>query len=214
MDKIYTFSDLENIQSFVTSLKRKSNKLGVKLELTNNTEIVISEKIKCSGFFQSKFGKDPNLLTTATKLPIERWLSVLVHESCHMDQWEEKIKLWKDHDKLNDNVVDEWLEGKNHSVKKVELAIKVTRDLELDCEQRAVNKIKKFNLPINVKEYIQKANVYIFFHNWVLVKRKWYNPTNCPFTNPKIYKLLKHEWYDSYETIPPDLLKAFKKYKI
>lgn len=214
MDKIYTFSDLENIQSFIISLKRKANKLGVTLELTNETDVYISEHIKCAGYFQSKCGKDPNLLVTATKMPIERWLSTLVHESCHMDQWSEKIKLWKEHDKLNDNIVDEWLEGKNHSIKKVEAAIKITRDLELDCEQRAVNKIKRFNLPINTAEYIQKANVYIFFHNWVLLKRKWYNPLNCPFTNHNIFKLLKPEWYDSYEIIPPDLLKAFKKYKI
>ena len=214
MDSIYTFSDLENIHSFMISLKRKANRLGIKLEITNNDSVDATDTIQCSGYFQETFRRKQGILTVATGLPIKRWLAILVHESCHMDQWEEKINLWKLCDKLNPNVIDEWLEGKNFSNKKIDDAINSTRDLELDCEKRAVDKIKKFNLPLNINEYIQKANCYIFYHNYVRLTRTWYKIDNIPTINPNIYKLCDKKWYDSYETIPNNLLSAFKKYKI
>jgi len=214
MDKIYTFGDLENIQSFILSLKRKANKLGVTLQLDNKKHIEITDNIKVCGFFMERIGRIPGILATATGLSIAEWLPILVHESCHMDQWQEKISLWKECGKLPEEIIDNWIEGKNYTKKTVEHAIKITRNLELDCEQRAVKKIKRFNLPINIDEYIQRANVYLFFHNWVLLKRKWYNTQNEPFTNQKIYGLMNKDWYESYDEMPPLLLKAFKKYKI
>lgn len=216
MDKIYTFSDLENIQSFIISLKRKANKLGIKLEIDNkNKDVHISDEIQVPGYFTEKIGKIPGIIAAATRSSITSWLPTLVHESCHMDQWDEKIDLWNKSIKFNANdKIDKWLEGKNYTKQTIKKAIQITRDLELDCEKRSVDKIKKYNLPIDIKQYIQISNVYIFFHNWVSIKRRWYNPKNDPFTNPKIYNLMESEWYDDYTEMPPQLLKAFKKYKI
>ncbi len=213
MDKIYTFGDIENISSFITSLKRKANKLGIQLQLDNN-KFIIDNKLECAGYFMEKIGRIPGILATATGLSIKEWLPILVHESCHMDQWNEKIKLWDEADRLNPNLIDEWLNGKDFSTKRVEAAINITRDLELDCEKRAVKKIKKFNLPIDISEYIQKGNCYLFFHNYMKKTRKWYDPKNDPFTNPKIYKLVSKDWYESYDETPKEIERLFKKYKI
>lgn len=214
MSKVYTYSDLENIHSFIISLKRKSNRLGVKLQLTNDKHIVITDNIKCSGYFQNPEKKEQGVLAVATDMNMENWLSILVHESCHMDQWEEGCDIWKLADKLNPNIIDEWLEGKEFSDKKIDDAINSTRDLELDCEKRTIEKIKKFKLPINIDQYIQKANCYIFYHNYVRLTRTWYNINNNPITNKQIYKLCNKDWYRDYNWIPKDLLEAFQKHKI
>ncbi len=214
MDRIYTFKDLENIQSFMTSLKRKANQLGISLQIDSNKYVEISEKIKCGGYFSEKIGRIPGILAAATGKPINTWLPILVHESCHMDQWYEKIPIWKELEKHDTIIIDEWLEGKRKVKSKLFKAIDVTRDMELDCEKRAVKKILKFNLPIDIGEYIQKANCYIFFYNYLKITRRWSQPENSPYSNNKIYKNALKDWYSDYNEIPPDLLKAFKKYKI
>lgn len=211
MDKIYTFSDLENIQKFIRSLKREAKKLKVTLQLTDGKFALLpGSNFECSGFFQI----DPDILATATGNPINNWLPTLVHESCHMDQWSEKSEVWGRYTEGNTSIIDEWLNGKNISQSKVFKALDICRELELDCEQRAVQKIIKYNLPIDIKEYIQKANCYVFFYNYLKISRKWSLSKNSPYSNPNIYKKVSGDWYESYEEIPNNLLELFKKYNI
>jgi hypothetical protein len=214
MDRIYTFDDLENIQRFVRSLKRKAKKLKITLQLTNDKFLILSNNITCSGFFQNKYNNNPGILATATNRSINIWLPTLVHESCHMDQWSEKSNVWKRYIDENIGIIDEWLDGKNISQRKVFKALDICRELELDCEQRAVQKIIKYNLPIDIKEYIQKANCYIFFYNYLKISRKWSLPENSPYNNPNIYKKVSSEWYEDYGEMPNNVLKLFKKYNI
>lgn len=214
MDRIYTFSDLENINKFVSSLKRKAKKYNIKLELNDDKFVTISDEIKCSGYFEEKFKHTPGLLTTATGKPINMWLPVLVHESCHMDQWEEKSPIWKEYQSSDTGIIDLWLAGKRVNSEKVYKALDISRDMELDCEQRAVNKIIKFDLPIDITEYIQKANCYIFFYNYLKISKKWSLPGNSPYNNPNIYKKVSGDWYDDYSITPKEIDRLFKKYKI
>ena len=80
--------------------------------------------------------------------------------------------------------------------------------LELDCEKRAIAKIKKYNLPINLEEYCRKANAYLFSHLYLLEVRKWipriYSNKNTWMSSPKTLK-------KEYKNIPRKLYAAFKK---
>jgi hypothetical protein len=214
MDRIYTFNDLENIQKFVRALKHKAKKLNIKLEITSDKFVNISDNIKCGGYFESKNKYSQGTLATATGMEINKWLPVLVHESCHMDQWNEDNIFWKRFMKSDSHLIDRWLEGEEMDKNKVYTAIDISRELELDCEKRSVLKIIEFNLPIDIKEYIQKANCYVFFYNHIKKTRRWSIPGNSPYSRAEIYKEVSDDWYLSYEVIPRHIEKLFFKYKV
>lgn len=67
------------------------------------------------------------------------WMQVYVHEYCHFLQFLSDKNYFN---KYYDNV---------HETAKV----------ELDCEKRVVKEIKKYNLPIDVGEYIMSSNAHV-----------------------------------------------------
>jgi len=208
MDRIYTFDDLENIQRFVRSLKRKAKKLKITLQLTNDKFVILSDDIECQGFFSDKQNKIPGVLATATNKSINSWLSTLVHESCHMDQWSEKVSIWEVYMKEDiDLYYYKWINNKRVNKNKVYRVLDICRELELDCEQRAVQKIIKYNLPIDVKEYIQKANCCLFFYSYLKLDKNGSLPN---YDNVKVYTKFKDDWYIDYDDISNNILKLFK----
>ena len=46
-------------------------------------------------------------------------------------------------------------------------------ELEWDCERRSIRKITRNKLPIDLKEYAQRANAYVLGYHWTLANRKW-----------------------------------------
>ena len=74
----------------------------------------------CGGFFDEK-----NLVSCTQRVG---WVGILVHESCHLDQFLEKIPLW-----------DEYQSRGNSREERIKLTLK----LEIDCERRALKKIKR-----------------------------------------------------------------------
>lgn len=210
MDRIYTYQDLKNIQTFIYGLKRKAKSLGIELILNSEEKFVfIDGDFQASGYFDGQ--KNKGVLGVGTNRPINNWLPVLVHESCHMDQWEQNIDLWKNSNDMPYNIFEDWLIGKRCNKEKAHKCINALRDLEIDCEKRAVKKILKYKLPICIKEYIQKANCYIFFYNRMKKTRKW-----CVgnLYKPEILSVIDSDWYESYNEIPKKLDAMFKKYKM
>jgi hypothetical protein len=69
--------------------------------------------------------------------------------------------------------------------------------MELDCEKRSVAKIKQFKLPINIKEYIQKANAYIFFYRALSKTRKWTTKDKSPYTVEAVWKKMPSKLLNS-----------------
>jgi hypothetical protein len=145
--------------------------------------------IECSGYY------DGDDLIVAGGAGKKEWLDVLVHESCHMDQFEDKFKYW---DESEDGLVllDDWLLGKKKRVskEKLEEAIKNIIMLELDCEKRSVKKMERYKIPFNKGLYIQKANSYLFSYWATLRDKKWFK---FPYENPKIYKKMPKHFLDT-----------------
>jgi hypothetical protein len=168
----------KNIKQLIGDIANKciENKIDFRLEFVNRVD---TENLPCSGYFDEK-----SLVVATNKDNYREWLDVLIHESCHLDQFSEKSNIWKS-DSTSLSIVEAWINGKKVSEERKISGFKNTIMLELDCEQRTVKKIKKYEIPINKKEYIQKANAYLFSYLYALNYKKWY-PT--PYENPKIWK--------------------------
>jgi hypothetical protein len=168
----------KNIQKLISDIAQKclTNGINFRLEYTDSVD---QENLPCSGYFDEK------TLAVAVKKPrIIDWLDVLVHESCHLDQYLEKSKYWVS-DKKSLFVVEAWIHGKKVNKKDLQTGFTNTVALELDCEKRTVKKLKKYNIPFNEKQYIRKANAYLFSYGYTLANKKWYPK---PYENTSITK--------------------------
>jgi len=168
----------KNIQKLIGEVAYKciQNKIFFHLDFVNKVD---QENLPCSGYFDEK-----SLVVATNKKNVREWLDVLVHESCHLDQFLERSKLWVSDDESL-CIVEAWIKKKNISEQRRDRGFTNTIALELDCEKRTIAKIKKYSLDINKEEYIQKANSYLFAYLYALIYRKWY-PT--PYENPRIWK--------------------------
>jgi len=198
---------MDNITRFIADLKASCKRNKISLSFVEKPFIKLSDNIDCAGYFS----EDEALLVVATQRP--DWLEILVHESCHMDQYEDynngKSHIWG----LSQSIsfVDEWLGGTDYPIKAVYKHINNSRDLEEDCERRSVVKIQQYNLPIDVKEYTQKANAYLFFYNYIKQTRYWPDSNNSVIRNEKVYKRLMKTFYKSYNKTPTRILRIFEE---
>lgn len=168
------------IDSFLHDLRELCKEHKVKLVFGRGGTVVIEGKIKCSGYF------DPANKVLAVATNRKDWLQLLVHESCHIDQWIENTKEWNSEERLGNNQLDKWLLGKKFEKRSIKRAINNIIRLEHDCESRALKKIAEYDLPINQSSYIQRANAYLYSYHRVLQTRKWV---------PKVYEnftIIKH----------------------
>jgi hypothetical protein len=167
----------KNIQRLISDIMTQcvTNGINFRLEYTDQVD---QENIPCSGYF------DEETLAVATKkAKMQDWLDILVHESCHLDQFLAGPKVWiPDEDALF--IVEDWIHGKNLTKKKLEKGFKNAIALELDCEKRTVVKMQKYKIRFNKKQYIQKANSYLFSYTYAFINKTWYPK---PYENPKIY---------------------------
>lgn len=104
---------------------------------------------------------------------------ILIHEYCHYLQWKEDRKYFL---KLINNcaIVFDWIDGKFFKKDIIDYAIMGVIELELDCERRSLEQIKKYKLDVDVEDYCKAANSYLLFYNIVRETRKWYGDT--PYT--------------------------------
>lgn len=184
----------DTVSTFLLDLIERCREHKVKIIL-DPTKVEFAPGSECSGLFS----QDPLELTVAINRPVEMWLPVMVHESCHMDQHLENSKIWtdcyiKDHD--SSNILDMWLSGVV-DLNPVQLKDVLDRllNMELDCERRSVEKIKKFKLPIDPTEYIQKANAYVYFYRAIARTRKWTSAERSPYRNNAVWPLMPKVLY-------------------
>lgn len=148
------------------------NGIGIKLQ---QSELVdTGDGILCSGAFVAGSATALPCLYVAVAKPVEEWLPVLIHESCHMDQYIQRAECWvaldRDFDQPADEKFFQWIssdvECEPSEVSKLAEAL---AKVELDCERRTVEKIRNSDLVniIDVDEYIQKSNSYVMFYTYI-----------------------------------------------
>lgn len=144
---------------FVNAVKKKCKDHKINLVLSPSKSVVLSEtdEFGCSGFFDD----GSRSLVVACGKPIEQWVPILVHESCHLDQFAEDPN-WRSWTDAYCGLWG-WLDGEvmlnNAQVQKL---IETVIFVEWDCERRSIEKIKKLKLPINISDYCRKANSYLY----------------------------------------------------
>ncbi len=182
---------------------------GATIDYGNNKDIQVS------GYFDSMNGE----LAVAKGKDTVEWVEILVHESCHLDQYVQNAKIWNANEYYDSDasgIVDLWLakivEIKPNMLNKM---IKGIIDLERDCDLRAIAKIKEYGLDdiIDLKRYVQKSNAYHLSYIAVKRLRKWNKPKKAAYQveevlqsfpsvmskgysiNEKQFKLLKKHCY-------------------
>jgi hypothetical protein len=185
---------MNGLQKLIADTAEKciSNKIDFLLKRTPT--VLAEDTIECSGYF------DEESLVVATGKGADDWLPILLHESCHLDQFIEKVPIWKDGESSID-CIDAWLCGKNFSKKKIIKHIQSVINLELDCEKRTAKKIVMYDFDIDITLYIQRANAYIFSYWATFRDRQWFK---FPYNNVEIYSNMPDRFLTQEEYNDPN----------
>lgn len=200
----------ENVKLFIQSELAHCAQNKIRVELLDAP--VDFNGYECSGHFSD----EPDAcLTVSISKNIDEWLPTFVHECCHKDQYLEKADVWtvkigERYDALDifDMWIDRHIELKNYQLRPV---LDHIVQVEFDCEKRAVAKIQKHNLPINVTEYIQKANSYIWYYHAAAYHRA-YTQRTSPYVRAELWSKMPVDFDNNYSTISSKMLKLYTKY--
>ena len=200
------------IEKIIKRTKRLATKHGVKVVLSGD-RYVQSGGIKSNGYFDDE---ELVLAVACGDQMKHQWQATFLHESSHMDQWIEQIPEWQT--KINDidatKLLDLWMNGNIELNKKqLNAYVRAARDIELDCERRTVKKIIKNRIRlIDVPTYIQKANAYVYFYNYLKKSRKWYTIGKEPYNIEEIWAKMPINFDNDYEKLPKKFERLFDKH--
>jgi hypothetical protein len=196
----------ENVKAFIEHVKGHCKEVGIRCQIRPVKYLVLSGNIRCSGYFCEETMR----LVVAGKN--KDWLGILAHEYAHLTQWQDKsTNIWQT-GSTGVTHLDDWLGGKR--IRSIKKAIEWSRDLELDNEKRTVKLIKKWKLPIDLNDYIKKANAYIQFYNWMRYSKRWSSPGNAPYSNKAICEAMPANFRMNYKKMSDKYLKLYKEQNI
>jgi hypothetical protein len=156
------------------------------------------QDLKCAGFC------DGDEMVVASKNP--NFHTVFIHEFAHLTQAVERIPIWYEYG-------DIWsaLQKNKVSVAHWDEFIKVIA-VERDCERRAINLIKKFNIA-DPKKYAQNANIYLYYYQYVFLTKHWSRRKSL-YDCPGLYKLVPKYLLstDHFSSINMEVMTCFFDY--
>lgn len=204
--------DLEELSpevlEFVQTELDKAREHGISLRLPKSKS-VFHKGVCCAGYFD----EDALEFAVACGKSSKKWLSIFVHETCHIDQWAEATDIW--YKKVNGleptTLIDEWIENK------IELdpytlgkAFDAIVNIELDCEKRSIEKIKTHNLPIKIDTYIRKSNAYVWSYRLIQETRDWDH--SAAYETPEVWRAMPKHFDNDYNKLPDDIRSVFYQY--
>jgi len=201
-------------RSFVEDTITYANENGCAVRLLNADTLYsdVAETMPVEGYLEG----DGKLLSVAcgSLQPLYAWIGVLCHESCHLDQFLQNKPLWNKMDYYNSdalNMFDDWIAGKKYKPRTISSCVSKIQQIELDCEERTVEKILCYDLPIDLNYYIPSANAYIMLYRAVSHLRRWYTPGKEPHNNLKIVRAMPGSFLSltTFANIPKDLLTLY-----
>jgi len=191
----------DKFKPFINSVKRQCREYKVELVLSPSKKVVVTDdfETECSGYFDG----DDRLFVVACGKPFAMWSEIIIHESSHMDQWksDERWDKWG----VSCSNMWAWLSGdKIMNKSQVSKMLDDMIELEKDCEMRAVEKIKKWGLPINIPLYTQKANIYLYSYG-IMDKLKKF-PTDI-YRDTKLIEMAPTTFQKNYKRVPEKIAK-------
>ena len=204
----------ESFKTIIDDITKKANENGVKLLLPETNTVPYVTGSEVSGYFVDN--GNPTL-ACAIGGDIKRWGPILAHESSHMDQWIENCSAWTNNYYKGREAVDwldEWCQDKvQFNDEEVDDLIERAIGVELDCEKRTIEKEKKYNLPVNIEEEIQKSISYILFYRFLKESKKWNSPGKAPYLIKEIWSLMPKSFNEiDFKTVPENIKEAYYKY--
>lgn len=195
----------QTMKSFISDSILDMVNSNVKIILSNKNDVLFctDSMDRSNGYFCG----NPREFCVAVNKPQKQWLPVFIHEYNHFLQWKEKSKEWFD---CRDYFFDPWLSGKEYARRTINVGIRTIINVELDCEKRSVQMIKDRNLPINIDDYIKKANAYVLFYSIIKEKREWYNVS--PYDVSEIIDVMPNYFLDDYSKPPQKYKKLVLKH--
>lgn len=159
---------MNNVLRFIEDLETKCKEYGVKLVLYD-MKFIENDGDKFGGWFDA----DNKELHCAFPDKIQtKYVELLVHESCHMDQWIENTKYWTI-ERRNNSLTEVWKILKGEKVNKLKYHLRNVQMMEAECEKMSIEKIKDYDLGINIERYAMKANSYLLFYSVLVETKKW-----------------------------------------
>ena len=205
-----TESDITKVKVFIEDLKIYTKENNIKLILSPEKGVQFSEGgILCNGYFDDI----TSTLACALGKDVSQWLVILLHESCHMDQCVEKVPEWTENVGMDN--IEKWLNGDDTvNMNNIDNEIRTSIIVEVDCEKRTVEKIKKYGLDsiINIDEYIQKSNAYVLFYLWMRKNRKWYTIGKEPYNIPDVVSVMPKTFDIDYTILDSKIEKTYDAY--
>ena len=213
----------KNNETFLHHVLKTCIKHDIGFNLINK-ERVDNDGIPTNGTFGEEFAGENPVLSVATSKPEKVWVRVLVHEFAHLIQYlretdlERKIKRALFHSGKRDpaTVYFEWIEASKRTSKKLLVkSMEIIRNFEREAELIAVQQIKRWNLPINIKTYIKQANSYLFWYSATLETEVWYTK-KAPYRVKEIFNMMPSKFLkpEEYDELPENFLKFCYKYCI
>lgn len=162
---------------------------------------------RCGGYFCS----DTKVLAVSINRKIPNMLGLLIHEASHFDQWKDLDSVWyKPMMYASGERFFNWLSG-SVELSHPERDAKRIIELELDCEKRALRKIKRrWSDVINPEQYAQSANAYMFSYLYMAQSRKWIGDF---ISINKYCNKFPEKMLPKYDDIPEKYLKLFKQHE-
>jgi len=159
---------MNNVLRFIEDLETKCKEYGVKLVLYD-MKFIENDGDKFGGWFDA----DNKELHCAFPDKIQtKYVELLVHESCHLDQWIENTKYWTI-ERRNNSLTEVWKILKGEKVNKLKYHLRNVQMMEAECEKMSIEKIKDYDLGINIERYAMKANSYLLFYSVLVETKKW-----------------------------------------
>ena len=198
------------LKRLVMDINAKCKANGVEMLLVDEPYIIFDTEgeVKISGCFDS----EALTLTVATKKPEMEWVEILIHESCHLDQFADATDIWNSTNIMgvdSNTIMDLWLKRViEMKPKQLDVVIKKIIDLERDCDTRVIEKIKKYKLHdiIDINTYYRKSNAYHLSYHVVKKLRLWNKPLCSPYMIREMYMLFPDKMLDTY-TMSAELTK-------
>jgi hypothetical protein len=200
----------KNVEDFISLVKCELKK--------QNGKLVLISSVKNKSFEDGEFSEIDMVIKCFVDLSSNYWIGVLAHEYCHFVQCSKNLKIWNNFQekmallKNQENI----FKGKSliRKQKRKKIADAIIR-LELDCDKRAVEIIKKYSLPVDTKEYISKANIILYKYLFWSEYGIWPNLKDKKTGNTidwkifKMFKFLPLTKYLSIQNMPKKIFYLF-----
>jgi hypothetical protein len=190
-------------EKFMSDLRRRAKDHDINIKFTTKEMVYPpGDPLGCTGYFD----ENDLVLCVSNSNSEQIFITNLVHESSHMDQFIQDKYLWE---KCSPgySIFFKWLEGS--SIVKYEVLEEAVQDIiriELDCEHRSLKKIKHYNLDIDTSYYIRQTNAYLYGYLFALETRHW---TPQIYFNDKVVAASSSRLKKSYDKIPIKLHRIF-----